>query len=293
MSRKRFHFTKLALVMSLFLTGNTGHAMVTYVAKPLNSKWMLVKNTPIECSLVHDIPNYGEVAFSANASKEINLGMEVIPYRPNGSTENVSLISMPPRWMPGVAAQRMDSLKFYKQFNGYVEGQTAWAVLQELAKGRYPTFTYRDWYNKNAPIQVSLSAANFKKTNLAFNQCISQLLPYSFDDIAFSVLNYDKNGKNLRTSSKKKLEKIAQYLKYSDDIDLVVVLSTYTDSSGPKVVNQQLSEARAKNLEAYFSSLGVSKDKIKIEPYGETHPIASNASEMGRSLNRRVVISLN
>lgn len=292
MSKKRFHLKKLTLAVSLFWAGSS-YAMVTYVAKPLDSRWILSKNTPLECSLVHHIPNYGEVLFSASASKRINLGLMVTPYRPNGSTENVSLISMPPQWMPGVGARRMDSIRFYKQFDGYVGGQTAWAVLQELAKGRYPTFTYRDWYNSNLPIQVSLSAANFKKTNLEFNQCISRLLPYSFEDIAFSVLHFNKNGRDLKTSSKKKLEKIAQYLKHSDDIDLEVVLSTYTDSSGPKLVNKRISEERAKNLEEYFTSQGVSKDKIKISPYGETRPIGNNESPMGRALNRRVVISMN
>lgn len=88
-----------------------------------------------------------------------------------------------------------------------------------------------------------------------------------------------------------KLAQIAEFVRYSPDIDLVL-LATYTDGRGAKAANQKLSEKRARTLEGYFMSLGLPKDRIGIEAFGERRPIAENDSPIGRNKNRRVVISL-
>ncbi len=67
-----------------------------YGASPQQSKWEMVANTPLECRLVHPIPNFGDAEFSSRASKKIILDFELKMRRPMGATRNVSLISMPP-----------------------------------------------------------------------------------------------------------------------------------------------------------------------------------------------------
>lgn len=73
-------------------------------------------------------------------------------------------------------------------------------MLDEL-EGRMPTFQYRDWYRQNRAVRVSLSSVNFRVKYQAFIDCLSGLLPYSFNDIAFSVLTYDKNSDQLSIPS--------------------------------------------------------------------------------------------
>ncbi len=119
-----------------------------YVATPNQSQWQMVVNTPLECRLVHPIPHYGDAEFSSRASKKINLDFELKMRRPMGETRNVSLVSMPPVWRPGDGAERITTMKFFQQFDGYVGGQTAWGILGELEKGRYPTFSYQDWQSE-------------------------------------------------------------------------------------------------------------------------------------------------
>ena len=43
---------------------------------------------------------------------------------------------MPPVWRPGIAGREVSQLRFYQQFDGLVEGQTAWTMLDELEGGR-------------------------------------------------------------------------------------------------------------------------------------------------------------
>ena len=68
-----------------------------------------------------------------------------------------------------------------------------------------------------------------------------------------------------------------------------VEISGHTDSVGPKVYNQQLSQSRANAVKNFLTSKGVDARRIKTMGYGETNPIASNDdNEEGREINRRV-----
>ncbi|MEF1229256.1 OmpA family protein, partial [Vibrio fortis] len=200
-------------------------------------------------------------------------------------------ISMPPPWRPGESADRMTTIKFFQQFDGYVGGQTAWGILSELEKGRYPTFSYQEWQSRDQRIEVALSSVLFQQKYNVFSDCISNLLPYSFEDISFTILHYDRNSDQLSKASQKRLSQIAEYIRYNQDIDLVLV-ATYTDSADSKGVSQNLSERRAESLREYFKSLGLSEERIQVQGYGKRRPIADNASPIGKDKNRRVVISL-
>lgn len=264
-----------------------------YVAQPTESKWELIKDTPLECRLMHDIPNYGDAEFSAKASKKMNLDFELKMLRPMGETRNVALISMPPIWRPGEGADSITNLEFFQQFDGYVGGQTAWTILSELEKGRYPTFSYNEWQRRDQRIEVALSSVLFKQSYLAFSQCISRLLPYSFEDISFTILHYDRESVQVNKASLRRLAQIAEYIRYNPDIDLVLV-STYTasDVEVTKSESQTLSDRRAEVLRDYFKSLGLDENRIEVQGYGQRRAIADDSSPIGKDKNRRVVISL-
>ncbi|HFD4266327.1 TPA: OmpA family protein [Vibrio parahaemolyticus] len=279
-------------VMLSLLSANSYAVMgKRYVATPQQSQWEMVVNTPLECQLVHPIPSFGDAVFSSRASKKINLDFELKMRRPMGETRNVSLISMPPPWRPGEHADRITNLKFFKQFDGYVGGQTAWGILSELEKGRYPTFSYQDWQSRDQRIEVALSSVLFQSKYNAFSDCIANLLKYSFEDIAFTILHYERHGDQLTKASKKRLAQIADYVRHNQDIDLVLV-ATYTDSTDGKSESQSLSERRAESLRNYFESLGLPEDRIQVQGYGKRRPIADNGTPIGKDKNRRVVISL-
>jgi outer membrane protein OmpA-like peptidoglycan-associated protein len=53
-----------------------------------------------------------------------------------------------------------------------------------------------------------------------------------------------------------------------------------------------LSEQRAHEIENYLIRKGINDARMKTKGYGERQPIASNDSESGRQLNRRIEIAL-
>ena len=84
------------------------------------------------------------------------------------------------------------------------------------------------------------------------------------------------------------LDAIAAAMKAHEDIDLV--LEGHSDSRGADDYNMSLSDRRAKAVKAKLvSDYGIPAERVSAMGYGETQPVASNASDEGRARNRRVV----
>jgi outer membrane protein OmpA-like peptidoglycan-associated protein len=67
------------------------------------------------------------------------------------------------------------------------------------------------------------------------------------------------------------------------------VVEGHTDSVGSDAYNQKLSERRANAVrEVLVKQYGVGADRVNAVGYGETRPVADNASADGRAVNRRV-----
>ncbi len=71
-----------------------------------------------------------------------------------------------------------------------------------------------------------------------------------------------------------------------------VVVQGHTDSIGPANHNMNLSQRRAETVGGALVSHGVAPQRVMATGYGETMPVATNSSERGRQLNRRVEILL-
>ena len=266
-------------------------AVLEYGASLDQSSWRLTGDTPLECRLEHFIPGYGSGSFISRAGKQINLDFELRPLRPNAKVQTVTLRSSSPHWRPGVPDTGLGTIRFYKQFDGLVEGRTAWTMAGELEQGRFPEFVFRDWYHSGKAVQVSVSAVGFYSRYQSFLMCLQSLLPYTFEDIAFTALNYEKNSDQLTPYSQRRLGMIGEYLKADPSIDMLVI-NAYTDSYGGRWPNLKLSEKRAKVIKEYFAEQGIDPKRIEVQGHGEKQHIASNESESGRAQNRRVVISM-
>lgn len=70
----------------------------------------------------------------------------------------------------------------------------------------------------------------------------------------------------------------------------IVEVTGHTDSVGSDAVNQRLSEQRANSVSNYLIGRGLQRERFEIIGAGKQYPIADNATEQGRSLNRRVEI---
>jgi flagellar motor protein MotB len=74
--------------------------------------------------------------------------------------------------------------------------------------------------------------------------------------------------------------------------DLKIEIQGHTCSMGTEAYNKKLSERRADAVMDYFISKGISETRLTAVGYGLSKPKASNETEAGRILNRRVELAV-
>ena len=69
-----------------------------------------------------------------------------------------------------------------------------------------------------------------------------------------------------------------------------ITIEGHTSVSGSAEHNQRLSERRAKAVEAYLVSKGVSASQLKVVGYGSSRPLTTDPSPEAQKVNRRVTL---
>ena len=105
------------------------------------------------------------------------------------------------------------------------------------------------------------------------------------DGVTFDFAKYD-----LKPQFYPALNTVAATLKEYNQT--IVEVSGHTDSIGSDAANQTLSERRANAVAGYLVGQGVQRERLEIVGMGERYPVASNDTDSGRALNRRVEIRL-
>ncbi len=72
----------------------------------------------------------------------------------------------------------------------------------------------------------------------------------------------------------------------------IVEINGHTDNVGTVAVNQRISEQRAQSVASYLVGQGVQQVRMETRGYKYQYPVASNDTDSGRALNRRVEIRL-
>lgn len=103
-------------------------------------------------------------------------------------------------------------------------------------------------------------------------------------------VQFDSNSANIKPVSIPVLDKNVELLRQNPE--LRVVIEAHTDSMGSEDYNSKLSLKRAEAIYNYFTSQGISANRMKAVGLGETRPIADNSTAEGRALNRRVEIQI-
>jgi outer membrane protein OmpA-like peptidoglycan-associated protein len=109
--------------------------------------------------------------------------------------------------------------------------------------------------------------------------------------ITLLALNLFTPALELSPSGKKILDDVGSFLnKYPDQ---KVVVRGHTDSVGSEAINKTISEKRAERVKEYLiASQYVNPANITAEGLGPSQPVATNDTEAGRALNRRVEIAV-
>jgi outer membrane protein OmpA-like peptidoglycan-associated protein len=103
--------------------------------------------------------------------------------------------------------------------------------------------------------------------------------------IVLRGVNFDFDKYNIRSDAVPILEQACSILKQESTIN--VVAQGYTDSIGTEAYNQKLSERRANAVRDWLVKCGIPTSRLSSKGFGESNPVASNATPEGRAQNRR------
>lgn len=111
-------------------------------------------------------------------------------------------------------------------------------------------------------------------------------------DRKFEDINFGFDKHNLTDYAKSTLDKTAAEIRQliAEDNELRVNLEGHTDSIGTVEYNQRLGAKRANVVRDYLVEKGIGAARITSSSAGEKEPIATNETDKGRLLNRRVEI---
>jgi outer membrane protein OmpA-like peptidoglycan-associated protein len=105
-----------------------------------------------------------------------------------------------------------------------------------------------------------------------------------------SGLLFDFDSSAIRPDAAADLRTLAASLEKYGNTELMIV--GHTDASGSTDYNQALSTRRANAASSYLGMQGVSAARMQTSGMGEWEPVASNETEAGRQLNRRIEVAI-
>jgi len=103
-------------------------------------------------------------------------------------------------------------------------------------------------------------------------------------------ITFATNSSNITASFYTPLNNLAGSFKQFSGNTIEIV--GYTDSTGSRQHNMDLSLQRAQAVSTYLTSQGVDPSRLSVRGAGPDQPIASNADANGRAQNRRVEVNL-
>lgn len=105
-----------------------------------------------------------------------------------------------------------------------------------------------------------------------------------------SNITFSSGGSDLQPAFNPILTGVSMVLKEYDKTLIEIV--GHTDSDGESAMNQRLSQERASTVAYALQAKGIGERRIMSTGYGETQPVATNGSDSGKAMNRRVEMTL-
>jgi len=100
------------------------------------------------------------------------------------------------------------------------------------------------------------------------------------------VIYFPVGNLTLVAEARENLNRAATYMRMRPQTH--IELRGHSDSMGSRAVNLQLARRRAEAVKAYLVEKGIEAERLRVRTYGESKPVASNATQEGRLQNRRV-----
>lgn len=153
-----------------------------------------------------------------------------------------------------------------------------------FSSDRYEGYGKQDLYSFVLPVDKRPAAVRYIEPLTA-----EAPLMRPGDTLTLRNVFFETAKADLVETSIAELDRLAELL--LDFTDIFIEIGGHTDSIGSEQSNQLLSEQRAKAVHDYLVGRGVDARRLSYRGYGESLPVAPNATPEGRARNRRTTIT--
>jgi OmpA-OmpF porin, OOP family len=103
-------------------------------------------------------------------------------------------------------------------------------------------------------------------------------------------VHFDTDKASLRPDSYTQLNELLEYLQRHPSVNIEI--AGHTDNTGAAAHNLQLSRDRANTIRDFLLKKGIKASRVLAKGYGDGVPVADNATDAGRQLNRRTEVKI-
>ena len=261
---------------------------VGFAASIEQSKWDL-EASKFSCRLSQQIPLFGEGVFNHEAGEQVKFTLK--PLQGHGLKGKAQLLVEASPWQPGIAVKQIGTVQFAANGDIPVQEKYSRQMLAHLFGGKMPTFLAANWSDTGESVRIGLSAANFPPAYEAYIQCVGNLLPVNYRQIARTAVLFPSAQWQLSDSTKARLSLVATYVNNDDSVHSVFV-DGHSDAQGRRLANRDLSKKRAEAVTAYLEKQGVNPELITTRYHGERYPVEQKSNRATRERSRRVTIRM-
>lgn len=279
----------LRLFVLLLLVPVFGYSQLlsaqVYSASFSDAKWT-AQTGAFACGLSHEIPGFGSARFTRSTG--VAEAFELRHTNKAFPAGAVRIESIPPMWRTEASAEVL----------GQAQASGGTAPLKITAKLETITKTLEQGTNVvfsggsgDVSLRVGLEARNFNPAFGQYRKCISNLIPYTFNQISRTIIFYGRGAEALSTTAKTQLDTIIRYVK-ADPKVLGIMVDAHSDALETAEEGDQQSQIQAEWVAQYLIDKGIDSNKITTRWHGDKFPIANNKDKSGQAKNRRVTVRL-
>jgi outer membrane protein OmpA-like peptidoglycan-associated protein len=278
----------IPVLLSGFVQASTDRI---YMSPMEQSKWVMTQDSALLCQIEHDIPRFGKAIFYQHSGRPLKLRVETLnTYKKN---INIAFRSVTANWKGIYTETEISSLKSIGQHElVHVNEDAARHAYFELQQGFQPSLFFTDDQDGFNSTAVIMSTVNFRDIEPDFGLCMSNLLPYNFEDIKSARVHFEFDDEFPKVEEEERaLSKILNYIKLDKSVHTLLI-SGHADFKGSECYNETLSARRAWYVYDYLVQSGVDPRLLEVKFFGETKPFKKGRDDASRAKNRRVTVTM-
>ena len=218
---------RIAILYSMSI-GTLSAAVTIDYASPMGGENWHMNGNRLRCSLVLTVPNYGIAYFEQYAARPAHF---ILSNWQQVERELPAIVyAKPPVWKPRGERYVITKTTVNRgEYGLYLSRDSAIKLLNYLAQGFQTNFQYLS--EQGFPTTVSLSPIRFQKVYALYQRCLGNLLPFDYESVRSTVVQFETDNFDLSDEAKQQLHKIAEYSQ-ADDMVKRIQISGYTDDTG-------------------------------------------------------------